>query len=579
MAGESDERAPFGISQTRRYTRSESEAELYLSHTVDGSSIELVDYMGGPEMVERVATAGHGRSVFAERPSSEELIRHLVDNGIYTPFRSVQLKFSIRAPIMVALAFVYDPRANVNEYSGRYSVMPETSWSPSRALIASHFSAGVHDAAERIARIETLFSEGRQEAFGKYKGLLETDLARELARTGLGIDNDTMFFWKMDLVSLASFVKRERKRLHPADHTRACVEQIDDIAREVGGYAWDALMGELDAKTFPWLTPPCDDDLVDCTLSPPAWGFSSTRRVCVQGLEGALFVSRPVLDHGSFHPVDYMGDDSSIAQAARTSYGRGTKKLQDDIALINSLARDAHTTPLEMAELAVESRVPLFADPRQAGRHRTLEHHGFMGDFPMGSRFYFPADDQCKYQDRVNRQGRGKDMDVDDRERAKRLLQETFEGQVARATELRGLGAPEYLVRRSKGVGFYTHVWRTGDAHNWGKFLGLRLDPHAQYEVRRFAEEADRALALQLPATHHAVHTYMIDGMRLSSRDVEFIQRGRLLDPAASLNDFGVYASLGLTIPVDKTDPSKGIKLSREGEGLAKKVHRLRGQS
>jgi len=111
-----------------------------------------------------------------------------------------------------------------------------------------------------------------------------------------------------------------------------------------------------------------------------------------------------------------MGDDSSFAQAARTSYGKGTKKLQDDKNLIKSLIRDLHTTPIEMAELAFESKSPVFSDPRQLGRHRTLEQHGFMGYTPIGSQFYFPSDSEFKHQDRLNRQGRGKEMSPEERE-------------------------------------------------------------------------------------------------------------------------------------------------------------------
>ncbi len=572
-----DERAPFGVSLTKRYTSPVAESVLYDTVKVRGhSEIQLVDYMGGPDMIERVATAGHGRDIFPEEPSQESFLRYLVANSILAPFRSVQLKFSIQAPISTALAFVYDPRASVNEYSGRYSVMLDSARLPSRAEIASHFPAGVPEVDKRVAEIESLLIEGRRDAAERYKGLLETDLARELARSGLGPNNDTRFVWKMDLVSLASFVKRQRNVTHPTSHTRECVDTIDEIARYVGGAAWDALI-EYAAPDFPLnLTMPNDDFVVDGLLAPSPWEVSSTRRVCAPGLEEALFVSRQVLDHGLFQPVDYMGDDSAPAQAARTSYGQGTKQLQEDTKLIHSLARDAHTTPLEMAELAVESRVPFFSDPRQAGRHRTLAHHGFMGYFPLGSLFYFPSDEQFKYQDRKNRQGRGADMDETDRTRSKELLRATLEGQVRRAQVLRALGAPEEYIRDMKGVGFYTKTWRIGDAHNLTKFLGLRTDAHAQFEVRAFAHEVDHALALQIPITHEAAHTYMIDGMRLSTRDIHHFAASGLLLPSVNPSDVSAYVPLGLTLPIDKNDLSKGVKLTREGEALRTKVQRLR---
>lgn len=562
----------YRVSMTRRYTNDNAEALLYNPQRVGGhSTIELVDYMGGSDMVERVATAGHGRSIFPENPSQQDFMHFLVGRGIHTPFKSVQLKFGIQAPILTALSFVYDPQANVNEYSGRYSKMLETSWVPSHDSIVGLLSD--HD-SDRASHIRQLFIDNRQQALERYGGLLSTEFARELARSGLGIDNDTRFFWKMDLTSLAQFVDRERKRLRIDDPTRQCVEKIDEMARSVGGAAWDALMN-YSYSEFP-LTFPRDNNVVDKPLTAPAWEPRFTRRVCVPSLEKFLFVSRPVLDHGAFQSVDYMGDDSCIAEAARTSYGKGTRKLQEDGKLIHSLARDGHTTPLEMTELAIECTAPLFTDPRQAGRHRTLAHHGFMGYFPVGDTFYTPEDIHFKYQDRLNRQGRGKDMDEGDKVMAKSLLSGTFKGQVDFVNRLRVLEAPEEVVRAAKGVGFFTRVWRTGDAHNWGKFLGLRLDAHAQYEVRQYAREVDNALALQLPITHEAIHAYMVDAIRLSTRDFDLIRRANLLDKSVDINDPRVYEPLGLTVPVDRADPSKGITFSREAESLRRKLSNLR---
>ncbi|MCH7568786.1 MAG: FAD-dependent thymidylate synthase [Nanoarchaeota archaeon] len=612
MVERDEERAPYGISLTKRLVSDGGENELFRSYGIDGhGSLELVDYMGGDEMVERVATAGHGREIFLENPESHDFLHNLVASGISEPFTSVQLKFSFQSPIDTALTFVYFPEISVNEYSGRYSLMLDSALPLNHMRVASMLRSRNHTWYERASEIESLLGESRRRAVGAYKELIDVDLARELARSVLGIDNDTRYFWKVNLLSLANFVREQRKRLPSENHARSYLEQVACIAGKVAPLSWSALM-EQPLKGIS-LTMPSDDEIVDGPLCSPSWEAKSTRRISVTTMEDILFVSREVLDHGMIQAVDYMGDDNSLAEAARTSYGVGTVTLQDNINLIMSLTRDDHTTPIEMSQNAVEMKTPVFVDPRQAGRHRTLKNHGFMGITPIGSEFYFPGDREFKYQDRLNRQGRGRDMDDEDRSVAIDNLRSAFEDELKTAMRVRELGASEELVRMAKGVDFYTRRWRTGDTHNWRHFLMLRLDPHAQMEIRAYAEHIADFQRAHTPVAYEAFETYTLKGMRISSKEIKLLQGffDRGLDPLAERvvqvlksyglgeenidhvnklieshkvgsfihpDDLGDFKGVGFVIPVDRNDPSKGKKLGREGQGFQRKLKRLLGE-
>ena len=397
-------------------------------------------------------------------------------------------------------------------------------------------------------------------------------MTRELARSVLGIDNDTRFYWKMDLFSLAQFVRKQKRMTHITRRVGNYIDIIDNLAFSVSPDAWKALIDDgkgIDSSVS--LTMPRDYEVVDGHLSPSSWKPQETKRVTVPALEEKLFEISTFLDYGEFQVVDYMGDDSSFAQAARTSYGKGTKTLQDDKNLIKSLTRDLHTTPIEMAELAFESKSPVFVDPRQFGRHRTLDNHGFMGYTPIGNQYYHIPNNEFKHQDRLNRQGRGKEMSEEDREKAKRLLENTFEVELQTVESLEEINAPEWIIREAKGVGFYTKRSRTGDTHNLSHGLMLRLDAHAQKEIRDLAGKIAEAYKLHTPASYEAFENYILNGMRLSEKEIELIKKNRMLTDI-DLENLDTYKGVGFIIPVDKDDPSKGKTLSREGQLFKKKL-------
>ena len=576
MSDEQKERAPFGISTTKRAVSAGGEQKMYRMYKIgqrgNESTLELVDYMGSDETVERVATLGLGRSIFPENPEQSEFINHLAASGIYEPFKSVQLKFSMRVPIETALTFVYEPGVNVNEYSGRYSLMINSALLPSPSEISVCLSG--EDRHERAEQIRHLLTSGRENAYKNYQKLIDIDLARELSRIGLGIDNDTQFFWKIDLLTLANMYNRPLERTL---HTRRYMDEVRELAKATAPYAWHALTYELKHKKIN-LTMPSDDTIVDTSLNPSPWQPKETLRVTVPSLEALLFQPKQFLNHGEFQVVDYMGDDSAFAQAARTSYGLGTKTLQDDKALIRSLIRELHTSPIEMCEIAFESKAPVFIDPRQAGRHRTLDNHGFMGYVPIGSQFYAIPDSEMKYQDRKNRQGRGKEMDAEDIIHARALLTDTLTAEQANALQLRSLGAPEDTVRLTKGVGFYTKRWRTGDTHNLGHFLRLRLDAHAQKEIRDYAQLIAHAVEAHTPIAYQAIQEYAIRGIHLTVKEQQLLHnliQGRALYEEGALDNLDNYKGVGFVVAVDKEDPDKGKKLTREGEAFKEKLKKL----
>lgn len=560
---------------TKRLVSPGAEKWLHEAHLVDPQGeykegmFSLMDYMGGDESVIRVATAGHGLRIFSELPDDKKFLEHLAAKGIMAPFRSVQLQFWMETPIETALTFVYDPRISVNEYSGRYSVMVDSSYLPSAENIASRLPS---HSLEEAKIVHELLENQRKETYGRYLHLTGEgglDLARELSRIILGTDNGTKFFWKVHLDTLASFVQTQRALLEPHSITRAYVEAVAEVAHDTAPLAWNALMMRK-AKALD-LKMPHDEQIVDPPLCPAVWAAWDTKRVVVPELEDILFLEQKYLDHGAFQVVDYLGDDGSPANAARASYGKGTRKIQQDRGLVRTLVRDLHTSPIEMTSLAFEAKTPLFVDPRQAARHRTLPQHQFMGYTPLGSYYFMPSREQLRYQDRLNRQGRGKEMDSSEAEDALHTLQSTFDAQEMLISSLRAYDVPEELIRSMKGVGFYTRGWRCGDGHNIAHFLGLRLDVHAQKEIRDYAALVADAYRRHTPSTYEAFVDYQQEGMRLSRMEVEDL--GRRLDfSGVDSEDMDIFRPLGFV----RKDASGKEVLTLDGQGYQNKLRRFK---
>jgi thymidylate synthase (FAD) len=274
-----------------------------------------------------------------------------------------------------------------------------------------------------------------------------------------------------------------------------------------------------------------------------------TRRATVPALEEILYQPLPVLDHGFIRVIDYMGDDAAIVQAARVSYGRGTRKLSEDQGLINYLMRHRHTTPFEMCEIKYHVKLPIFV-ARQWIRHRTANVNEYSARYSiLDNEFYVPAPEHLATQATANRQGRGQALEGAAAERVLDLLRAEAERAYAGYAELLnedGSGAPidptrpglaRELARINLSLGFYTQwYWKT-DLHNLMHFLSLRADPHAQYEIRAYAEAMLGTLARWLPMTHAAFLEYRMNAAPISATGLAVIRRllaGEKVEPETS---------------------------------------------
>jgi thymidylate synthase (FAD) len=274
-----------------------------------------------------------------------------------------------------------------------------------------------------------------------------------------------------------------------------------------------------------------------------------TRRATVPALEEILYQALPVLDHGFVRVVDYMGDDSAVVQAARVSYGRGTKKVSEDKGLINYLMRHRHTTPFEMCEIKYHVKLPIFV-ARQWIRHRTANVNEYSARYSiLDNEYYMPAAEHLAAQSSVNRQGRGDTLAGEDAKRVFELLKKDAElvyehymemlneGQDGAPLDAERTGLARELARMNLTLNFYTQwYWKT-DLYNLMHFLSLRADPHAQYEIRVYADVMVDTLKRWVPITHGAFMEYRLGGTNLSRTGLAIVKRmlaGEKVEQASS---------------------------------------------
>lgn len=268
-----------------------------------------------------------------------------------------------------------------------------------------------------------------------------------------------------------------------------------------------------------------------------ASSLSETHREVSPGLESKLFTPFPVLDHGFIRVVDYMGNDSSVVQAARVSYGRGTKQVSEDRGLINYLLRHRHTTPFEMAEIKLHVKLPIFV-ARQWIRHRTASVNEYSARYSiLDKEFYLPAPEHLAAQSTSNRQGRGAVLDGSEAQRALEILRATAQRSYDEYLELLNInedggelsaenrGLARELARANLTVGFYTQWYWKVNLHNLMAFLLLRSDPHAQYEIRAYANVILEIMKAWVPLTYEAFQEHRLDAATFSSTALKAIRR------------------------------------------------------
>ncbi len=262
-----------------------------------------------------------------------------------------------------------------------------------------------------------------------------------------------------------------------------------------------------------------------------------TRRAVVPALEEILYQPLPVLDRGFVRVIDYMGDDGAIVQAARVSYGRGTRQVSDDRGLINYLMRMRHTSPFEMCELKLHVKLPIFV-ARQWIRHRTASVNEYSARYSvLEDEFYVPSAEHMAAQAASNRQGRGDLLGAAQAEQAQRIIGENAErayehylellneDAAGRARDQERQGLARELARMTLPLNTYTQwYWKT-DLHNLLHFIALRADPHAQYEIRAYAEVLLGVVRRWVPLTCEAFENYRLRGAELSAEGLAVVRR------------------------------------------------------
>ncbi len=257
-----------------------------------------------------------------------------------------------------------------------------------------------------------------------------------------------------------------------------------------------------------------------------------TRRATVAALEAMLFEPIPVLDHGFVRVIDYMGDDAAVVQAARVSYGRGTRRVSEDAALIRYLMRHRHSTPFEMAEIKYHVKLPIFV-ARQWIRHRTANVNEISGRYSILDReFYIPAPAHLAAQSESNRQGRGAMLEGAEAAEVLAMLREDAERthdhyahMLAEGADDGRQGLARELARMNLTLNTYTQWYWKSDLHNLLGFLALRADAHAQFEIRAYAEAMLRTVQAWVPLTFAAFRDYRLGAVTLSAPALAALRR------------------------------------------------------
>ena len=273
-----------------------------------------------------------------------------------------------------------------------------------------------------------------------------------------------------------------------------------------------------------------------------------------------IYAPRQCLDHGFVRLVDVMGDDSSIVPAARVSYGKGTRKRSDDRGLIRYLMRHSHTTPFEMVEFKFHVKLPIFV-ARQWIRHRTANVNEYSARYSvMEDEFYLPPADKINYQSATNKQGRGPEAPPEElRERFRKVLETTQRQSYEEYQSFIGENLTRELARIHLPLSIYTQWYWKIDLHNLFHFLRLRVDQHAQYEIRVYAKAMAEIVKSVTPLAYEAFEDYTLNAIKLTKPEL------KLLEPLLA------------GFEIDETKAAECGLSKREVRELAEKLKKLRG--
>ena len=262
---------------------------------------------------------------------------------------------------------------------------------------------------------------------------------------------------------------------------------------------------------------------------------NTTVRPVALALEKVLYQPFKVLDKGFIRIVDYMGNDSSIVQAARVSYGKGTKKKSLDEGLIRYLLRHKHTTPFEMCEIKLHVKLPIFI-ARQWIRHRTANVNEYSARYSiLEDEFYIPKIANLAEQSSSNKQGRGKKITEGLAAKIIKILKDDstrcYNNYLWMLNENNTQGYDETrdslsreLARINLTLNTYTEWYWKIDLHNFMHFLSLRADHHSQFEIRAYADVLIKILKKWVPITYKAFCSYMLNSAELSQEALQVIK-------------------------------------------------------
>jgi thymidylate synthase (FAD) len=245
-------------------------------------------------------------------------------------------------------------------------------------------------------------------------------------------------------------------------------------------------------------------------------------RTVVEAAEALIDQEIPVLDKGFVRLVDYMGGDERIVSSARVSYGAGTKTVRQDRGLIHYLMRNWHTSPFEQVQLTFHTKMPVFV-ARQWVRHRTARLNEISGRYSiMKDEFYVPSPEHILPQSKDNKQGRaGERFDAE----TEAALVERFRTEQAESYrsygEMLDQGMARELARINLPLSLYTEWYWQIDLHNLFHFLRLRMDPHAQYEIRAYAEAMAQCAKAVAPMAYEAFEEHILGSVTFSRAEAE----------------------------------------------------------
>ena len=277
-----------------------------------------------------------------------------------------------------------------------------------------------------------------------------------------------------------------------------------------------------------------DDHFVSATVARSIDTSPAITRYSNSQMDSILGHALPVLDHGFIRVMDYMGGDADITEAARVSYARGTKKTSDDQGLLNYLMRHHHSTPFEMCEIKLHVKLPLFV-ARQWVRHRTASINEMSARYSiLDKEFYFPSDKVLAAQSSINGQGRDETTKYLDGDAVLSILHEACDDAYGDYENLHtvgtyednqgfthtGKGLSRELSRMVLPTNIYTQwYWKT-NLHNLFNFLRLRMDHHAQYEIRVYADLIHTIVQDWVPMASSAFQNYKLNSINFSQKEL-----------------------------------------------------------